>query len=262
MTKIKLYQIDAFTNKVFGGNPAAVCVLDAWLEDKVMQQIGAENNLAETAFVVKSGDGYEIRWFTPTVEVDLCGHATLAAAYVLFKYYQHPTAVIKLHSPRSGLLTVEKHEDALTLNFPTDIYEPVETPEPLIKAFGKSPLETYKGKTDYLLIFSSQEEILAFNPDLNLVNSVDARGIIVSAPGNDVDFVSRFFCPQVGITEDPVTGSAHTTLTPYWSKKSGKTIMSAKQLSARQGNLTCEYLGDRVKITGQAVTYLTGEIEI
>lgn len=262
MNKIKIYQIDAFTNKVFGGNPAAVCVLDAWLPDAKMQQIGAENNLAETAFVVPDGEDYELRWFTPTVEVDLCGHATLAAAYVLFRYYHHPSDTIKFYSRNSGLLTVHKNNNELTLDFPADLIQPSETPEALITAFGKAPLETYKGKTDYLLIYPSQQDVAKFNPDINLVNSVNARGIIVSAPGKDVDFVSRFFCPQVGINEDPVTGSAHTTLTPYWSEKLGKKSLTAKQLSARQGELKCEYLGDRVKITGEAVTYLTGEIEI
>ncbi|WP_262914552.1 PhzF family phenazine biosynthesis protein [Pontibacter vulgaris] len=262
MAKIKLYQIDAFTDKVFGGNPAAVCVLDAWLDDAKMQSIAAENNLAETAFVVKTGEDYEIRWFTPTVEVDLCGHATLAAAYVLFRYYNHPTNPVKLYSRRSGLLTVEKQGNALTLNFPTDKLEKTETPEALVKAFGKAPLETYKGKTDYLLIYTSEDDVACFAPDINLINSVEARGVIVSAPGNGVDFVSRFFCPQVGISEDPVTGSAHTTLTPYWNKKLDKKTLTAKQLSKRQGDLTCEYLGDRVKITGNAVTYLTGEIEV
>ncbi len=260
--KIKLYQIDAFTDKVFGGNPAAVCVLDTWLDDAVMQNIAAENNLAETAFVVKAGEDYEIRWFTPTVEVDLCGHATLAAAYVLFRYYNHPTNPLNLHSRRSGLLRVEKAEDELTLDFPADTLAPAKTPEALIKAFGKAPQETYKGKTDYLLVFPSQDDVEGFNPDTNLVNSVPARGIIVSAPGKDVDFVSRFFCPQVGIVEDPVTGSAHTTLAPYWSERLGKKTLTAKQLSARQGNLTCQHLGERVKITGKAVTYLTGEIEV
>lgn len=260
MNKLKLYQIDAFTDKVFGGNPAAVCVLDAWLDDTMMQQIGAENNLAETAFAVKVGEDYEIRWFTPTVEVDLCGHATLATAYVLFKYYNHPSDTINLHSRNSGLLKVQKQGDTLTLDFPTDTYEAVETPEALVKAFEKAPVETYKGKTDYMLIYASQEDVMGFNPDISLVSSVDARGVIVSAPGNDVDFVSRFFCPEVGITEDPVTGSAHTTLTPYWSQKLGKQQLTAKQLSARQGNLTCEYLGERVKISGKAVTYLIGEI--
>ena len=262
MAKIKLYQIDAFTDKVFGGNPAAVCVLDAWLSDEMMQKIGAENNLAETAFVVKFGEDYEIRWFTPTVEVDLCGHATLAAAYVLFRYYSHPSETINLHSRHSGLLRVQRRGDTLTLDFPTDVYKGAETPEALVQAFGKAPQETYKGKTDYLLIFETEEDVAGFNPDTALVNSVEARGVIVSAPGRNVDFVSRFFCPQVGIVEDPVTGSAHTTLTPYWSNRLGKQVMSAKQLSKRQGDLTCEYLGDRVKITGKAVTYLTGEIEL
>lgn len=262
LSTIKLYQIDAFTDKVFGGNPAAVCVLEQWLPEAKMQQIAAENNLAETAFVVKQGNTYEIRWFTPTVEVDLCGHATLASAYVLFKYYQQPTANITFYSPRSGQLTVEKQADALTLDFPTDIYEPIATPDALVKAFGKAPLEAYKGKTDFLLLFGSQQEVEVFNPDLSLVASAGGRGVIVSAPGTEVDFVSRFFAPQIGISEDPVTGSAHTTLTPYWSDKLGKTILTAQQLSARKGDLTCQYLGERVKITGHAVTYLIGEIEL
>lgn len=262
MKKIQLYQIDAFTDKVFGGNPAAVCVLDAWLANTTMQQIAAENNLAETAFVVPKGEDYEITWFTPTVEVDLCGHATLAAAYVLFRYAGHTSEVIRFHSRRSGLLTVEKSGDALTLDFPTDRYEAVTTPDALVKAFGKAPLQTYKGKTDYLLVYASQEDVEAFKPDIALINSVEARGVIVTAPGHDVDFVSRFFCPQVGISEDPVTGSAHTTLTPYWSEKLGKKVLTAQQLSARKGSLTCEFLGDRVKITGKAVTYLKGEIEV
>lgn len=262
LKKIQLYQIDAFTDKVFGGNPAAVCVLDAWLPNEIMQQIAAENNLAETAFVVPNGEDYEITWFTPTVEVDLCGHATLAAAYVLFTHAGHASDVIRFHSRRSGLLTVEKNVDALTMNFPADVLEKAETPEALITALGKAPQETYKGKTDYLLIYTSQADVEAFNPDIALINTVPARGIIVSAPGDKVDFVSRFFCPQVGINEDPVTGSAHTTLTPYWSERLGKNTLQAKQLSKRQGNLQCEFLGDRVKITGQAVTYLKGEIEV
>ena len=262
MKKIKLYQIDAFTSKVFGGNPAAVCVLDEWLEDKKMQSIAAENNLAETAFVVKVGEDYEIRWFTPTVEVDLCGHATLAAAYVLFRYYNYPANIIRLQSRRSGMLTVEKDEESLILDFPVDTLEVAKTPDALIEAFGKAPEETYKGKTDYLLIFESQEDVAGFTPDINLINTVKARGIIVSAPGKEVDFVSRFFCPQVGIAEDPVTGSAHTSLTPYWSRRLGKQVLKAKQLSARQGDLTCEFLGTRVKIAGKAVAYLAGEIEV
>lgn len=261
MNKIKIYQIDAFTEKVFGGNPAAVCVLNAWLEDEVMQKIAAENNLAETAFVVPKGNDYELRWFTPTVEVDLCGHATLASAYVLFRYYNHSTDKIIFHSRRSGLLAVEKNNEELTLDFPADVVEVTEVPQALIAAFGKAPVEAYRGKSDYLLIYASQKEVEDFNPDINLINSVDARGVIVSAVGYEVDFVSRFFAPQVGVNEDPVTGSAHTTLTPYWSNRLGKSRLSARQLSQRKGDLKCELIYDRVRITGKAVAYLTGEIE-
>lgn len=262
MPKIKLYQIDAFTDKVFSGNPAAVCVLDQWLEDEKMQNIAAENNLAETAFLVKRENDYEIRWFTPTVEVDLCGHATLASAYVLFNFYNYTSPILNLYSHRSGLLTVKKENDEFTLNFPTDTIEQVETPQVLIEALGSTPRTTYKGKTDYLLVFNSQQDIETMIPDLRLLATVKARGIIVSAPGDEADFVSRFFGPQVGVDEDPVTGSAHTTLIPYWSERLNKKRLTAKQLSKRQGDLKCELLGDRVNITGKAVAYLTGEINV
>ena len=260
--KIKIFQVDAFTDKVFHGNPAAVCILDKWIKDEEMQKIGFENNLSETAFVVKKNCDYEIRWFTPTTEVDLCGHATLAAAHILYEYYNYQSEKINFHSHTSGLLTVEKKNNYLTLDFPTDIYEQADPPEVLIAAFGKIPLETYRGKTDYLLIFSSQKEIEEIKPDLNLISSVSCRGVIISAPGTDTDFVSRFFAPLAGVNEDPVTGSAHTTLTPYWSKKLGKTILTAKQVSKREGELKCELQGERVKITGKAVIYLKGEIKI
>jgi len=260
--KIKLYQIDAFTEKVFQGNPAAVCVLDEWINEEKMQMIGAENNLAETAFVVKKGNDFEIRWFTPSVEVDLCGHATLAAAYVLYEYYNYKSDKIIFHSHTSGILSVNKEDDFLTLDFPTDTYQEVETPQVLIDAFGIKPIETYKGKTDYLLIFQSQKNIEDFKPNFNLISTVGCRGVIVSAQGEQTDFVSRFFAPQVGVNEDPVTGSAHTTLTPVWSKKLKKKTLTAKQLSKRQGDLKCEYLGERVNVTGKAVTYLIGEIDI
>ncbi|NOR86108.1 MAG: isomerase, partial [Bacteroidales bacterium] len=194
--------------------------------------------------------------------VDLCGHATLAAAYVLFKYEAYPSKRIVFHSQKSGLLSVEKDDDLLTLDFPVDEYEKVSCPQVLIEAFGKTPLETYLGKTDYLLVFSTQEEIEKMQANLNLVSKVKARGVIISAPGSHTDFVSRFFAPQSGIDEDPVTGSAHTSLTPIWSKKLGKASLTARQLSARQGDLICELEGDRVKISGKAVTYLIGEIEI
>ncbi|MCC9136180.1 PhzF family phenazine biosynthesis protein [Pontibacter silvestris] len=262
MPKIKLYQIDAFTDKVFRGNPAAVCVLDEWLEDEKMQNIAAENNLAETAFLVKRENDYEIRWFTPLVEVDLCGHATLASAYVLFNFYNHATDRLNLYSHRSGMLSVEKTGEELTLNFPIDVIEKAEAPKALVEALGNTPTATYKGKTDYLLVFASQQDIEAMKPDLRLLATVEARGIIVSAPGDEVDFVSRFFAPQVGVDEDPVTGSAHTTLIPYWSDKLRKKSLTAKQLSKRHGDLKCELLGDRVNISGKAVAYLTGEIDV
>jgi len=260
--RIRLFQIDAFTDKVFCGNPAAVCVLEEWIIKEKMQKIAYENNLAETAFVVKNKNKFEIRWFTPLIEVDLCGHATLAAAYVMYKYYNYKSEKIHFYSHKSGELPVTKEGDFLTLNFPTDVYKQVETPQVLVQAFGVKPIESYRGKTDYLLIYSEQNQIVEFNPDMRLIEKVGGRGVIVSAPGEATDFVSRFFAPQAGINEDPVTGSAHTTLTPVWSEKLGKKVLTAKQLSKRQGDLRCEYLGERVKITGTAVTYLEGEIDV
>ncbi len=261
--KQKIYQIDAFTDHVFGGNPAAVCILDNWLNTELMQKIALENNLAETAFAVKVGDTFELRWFTPEVEVDLCGHATLATAYVLFSYYGVSENTIKFHSPRSGSLEVEKSSSGLlTLDFPADETIALRNIPEIDNAVGLTPVKTIKGKTDYLLIYNSQQEIEALNPNFHLLSQLDCRGVIVSAPGSEVDFVSRFFAPQSGIPEDPVTGSAHTTLTPYWASVLGKTKMTAKQLSQRGGDLSCEFLGERVKISGKAVPYLIGEIEI
>lgn len=259
--KQKIYQIDAFTSKLFGGNPAAVCILESWLETDLMQQIAAENNLAETAFAVKNTNHYELRWFTPEIEVDLCGHATLATAFVIFNYYDYKENTLRFISPRSGELLVQKRESGLlTMDFPTDDLTPVSEQTNISKAVGKQPVETYKGKTDYMLIFESQAEIEAIAPNFHLLNELDCRGVIVTAKGNEVDFVSRFFAPQCGIPEDPVTGSAHTTLTPYWSEKLNKKTLSAKQLSERGGDIQCEYLGDRVKISGNGVCYLIGEI--
>ncbi|WP_190810542.1 PhzF family phenazine biosynthesis protein [Flagellimonas sp. S3867] len=261
--KQKIYQIDAFTDHVFGGNPAAVCILENWLDSNVMQKIAQENNLAETAFAVKNADGYELRWFTPEIEVDLCGHATLATAYVLFNNYNISANAIKFHSPRSGELIVERGADGLlTLDFPADDTVSIRGILEIDNAIGLTPIKTIKGKTDYLLIYNSQEEIEAITPNLHLLNQLDCRGVIVSAPGKEVDFVSRFFAPQCGIPEDPVTGSAHTTLTPYWAGVLDKTKMTAKQLSERGGDLICEFLGERVKISGKAMPYLKGEIEL
>lgn len=260
--KLKIYQLDAFTDKIFSGNPAAVCMLDKWLPDEIMQKIAMENNLAETAFFVKINDRFEIRWFTPTVEVDLCGHATLASAAVLYNYEQYTGNEITFFSHRSGILTVTKDGNMITLDFPSDKFERVELSPQLIACFSCQPLEAYRGKTDYMLIFSTEEQISKIVPDLVAISRLKARGIIITAPGNEVDFVSRFFAPQSGINEDPVTGSAHTTLTPYWARKTGKNELFAIQLSARKGFLKCAYQGDRVKISGQAKTYLQGEITV
>lgn len=260
--KINIFQIDAFTDRVFAGNPAAVCVLEQWLPDEVMQNIGAENNLAETAFLVKREQDYEIRWFTPTLEVALCGHATLAAAHVLFNHLNHPGDTIQFFSRHSGPLSVTKKEELLTLDFPTDTLKKIEGSLELLNAFNIKPLEVYQGRTDFMLVFRNQDEIEQINPDMAPLKKFKARGIIVTAPGADVDFVSRFFAPGSGVDEDPVTGSAHTTLTPYWSQKLNKKKLRAKQLSKRGGDLVCEFQGDRVKITGKAVTYLIGEIGI
>lgn len=258
--KLKIYQIDAFTDRVFSGNPAAVCPLDEWLSDELLQQIAKENNLAETAFYKKQENQYQIRWFTPKVEVDLCGHATLAAAYVLFNHENFDGNVIDFYSPRSGQLTVRKQNEYLTLNFPVDSYERIELSENLINGFDITPIKALKGKTDYVLVFENEDQIRNLKPNLQQISKLGGRGVIVTAKGDAVDFVSRFFAPQSGIDEDPVTGSAHTTLTPFWSNQLGKNELSAIQLSERTGFLKCKFLGDRVEISGQAKLYLTGEI--
>jgi PhzF family phenazine biosynthesis protein len=258
----KIYQIDAFTDKVFSGNPAAVCPLDKWLSDELLQKIAMENNLAETAFYVKQDNIYQIRWFTPTVEVDLCGHATLAAAFVLFNYENHSDNEVNFYSPRSGNLTVRKQGDDLTLNFPTDVFEQIDLFSELIAGFDIKPMEALKGKTDYMLVFENEGQIKNITPNFEKISKLKGRGVIVTSKGDHVDFVSRFFAPQSGIDEDPVTGSAHTTLTPYWAKKLDKNELTAIQFSERKGYLRCNYLNDRVEISGQAKLYLIGEIFI
>ncbi len=260
--KLKIYQVDAFTDKIFSGNPAAVCPLESWLPDSVMQNIALENNLAETAFYVKQGNEYLIRWFTPTVEVDLCGHATLATAHVLYQHEGYSGDEIIFNSPRSGVLKVYRHENLLTLDFPTDTLSKIQWFNEMNAGFNLIPLEGYKGKTDYLLVFENEEQIKNIQPNYPVIATWKVRGVIVTAKGKEVDFVSRFFAPQSGVNEDPVTGSAHTTLTPYWAEKLGKTELSAIQLSNRKGYLTCKYMGDRVHISGQAKTYLIGEIKL
>lgn len=259
--KIPIYQVDAFTDKLFGGNPAAVCPLDKWLDDKTMQNIAFENNFAETAFFVKNKNRFHIRWFTPKAEVDLCGHATLATSHVIFNYLKYKKDEIVLDS-KSGELRVKKENDFLYLNFPTDTPSRTVLPDAIKSGIGLAPIETYIGKTDYLLVYYNKEQIEDINPDFKKLKESDARGIIVTAPGTDSDFVSRFFAPAVGIDEDPVTGSAHTTLIPYWSNRLNKKEMTAYQISLRRGFLKCRFLGDRVEIGGKAVLFLKGEIEI
>ena len=258
----KIYQVDAFTSKLFGGNPAAVCILDKWLADPTMQQIASENRLSETAFSVLENGKYTIRWFTPDREVELCGHATLATAHVLFEHLAYAVKVIEFLSPHSGTLRVEKTEEGLVLDFPADIVEEISIPYEVVKTLHASPVKAYRGKTDFMFVFAGRSEVENMKPNFKLLAEMGGRGVIVTAPGVDVDFVSRFFAPQTGINEDPVTGSAHTTLTPYWSAILGRKKLKALQVSARGGELVCEDLGDRVKIAGKAVTYLEGEIFI
>jgi PhzF family phenazine biosynthesis protein len=223
--------------------------------------------LSETAFAVGVGEKYEIRWFTPEVEVDLCGHATLAAAFVLFNYYDAPGRQIEFFSSHSGALYVERVQEEgsglmLTLDFPADPVKEIEIPELAIRGLKKTPLKAYKGKSDFMFVYASQGDIEDLKPDFGLLARLGGRGVIVTSMGTEVDFVSRFFAPQSGINEDPVTGSAHTTLTPYWARVRGKKTLSARQISARGGDLVCEDLGARVKISGVAVTYMVGEIEL
>ena len=219
----KIYQVDAFTDRLFGGNPAAVCPLDEWLPDAVMQQIAAENNLAETAFYVPQENDFALRWFTPTVEVDLCGHATLATAHVLFEIEGYRQPEIHFHT-RSGVLTVQRQDDQLAMNFPADTLTPTELPPEVVEGLGKPPIQAvFRGKSDFLVVLENQEQLLSLAPDFKKLGEYrDIRATIVTAPGEAVDFVSRCFAPQSGIDEDPVTGSAHTTLTPYWAQRLGK----------------------------------------
>jgi PhzF family phenazine biosynthesis protein len=262
MSNIPLYQVDAFTDELFKGNPAAVGILDSWLSNLQMQQIAAENNLAETAFIVPKNDTFLIRWFTPTVEVNLCGHATLASAYVLFNCLGHEADNIDFYSPRSGELKVSRQGDTLFLDFPTDVLHEQNNIEEIAACIGIEPQFIFKGKTDYMAVLQSEEQLSALQPNLPEIAKLNVRGLIATAPGNNVDFVSRFFAPQSGIDEDPVTGSAHTTLIPYWSEKLGKMEMTALQLSKRGGTLICRNNGTRCLIGGKAQLYLTGEINI
>ncbi len=256
-----IYQVDAFTEKAFGGNPAAVCPLKEWIRPEIMQKIAMENNLSETAFFVREGDVYALRWFTPTSEVDLCGHATLASAHVLFEELGYDKDEIKFET-KSGRLIVKRNGNRLSMDFPADKMQQVQGPPILFQALGIKPsIFTFKSD-DYMVVLDSEKEVANLKPDFRMLKEVDARGVIVTAPGDEVDFVSRFFAPQVGIDEDPATGSAHTKLTPYWSERLEKRKMEARQISNRVGVLTVRDKYDRVEILGSAVTFLRGEITI
>jgi PhzF family phenazine biosynthesis protein len=260
--KLKMYQVDAFAEKIFTGNPAGVCPLPGdWLEDSLMQNIAFENNLAETAFYIKHDNKYSIRWFTPALEVDLCGHATLATGHVLFTHENYSGSEIQFQS-KSGPLSVKKDNDYLTLNFPTDVIQKIDISSLLTDCFDIKPVEAYKGNADYLLVFESEDQIRNIKFNLTKILLLKNRGVIITARGKEVDFVSRFFAPFAGIDEDPVTGSAHTTLTPYWSGVLHKNELTAMQVSKRSGFLICKNLGARTEISGKAKTYLQGEISV
>lgn len=254
------FQIDAFATRPFEGNPAAVCPLERWLPDTLLQAIAEENNLSETAFFVLSQKGFVLRWFTPVKEVDLCGHATLASAHVLFEILGYAKPSITFET-RSGDLIVERKGSLLEMDFPACPAKPCALPELLADGLGRRPVEVLAGD-DYLAIFDNEAEIHALAPNHALLTQLDLRGVCVTAPGLATDFVSRFFAPKYGIPEDPVTGSAHCMLTPYWAARLGKTVLNARQVSRRGGNIGCELRGDRVRLSGRAVTFMTAEINV
>ncbi len=259
--KLPLYQVDAFAPRTFAGNPAAVVPLARWLSDELLQAIAAENNLSETAYLVGGSGEYQIRWMTPASEVDLCGHATLASAWVVFEKLE-PGRTEVTFSSKSGPLHVTRKAELLTLDFPSQPPEPASAAkDALAAALGRAPREAWTS-VDYMAVFETEDEVRALAPDMKSLAALDRRGVIATAPGRAVDFVSRFFAPAYGIPEDPVTGSAHCTLVPYWSKRLGKTRLQALQVSPRGGELTCEDRGPRVSIAGRVVGYLEGTIEV
>ncbi|MEC8217579.1 MAG: PhzF family phenazine biosynthesis protein [Pseudomonadota bacterium] len=257
--QLDIYFVDAFTDNIFSGNPAAVIFTD--LDDKsIMQKISAENNLSETAFVNLS-DNNLIRWFSPIKEVDLCGHATLASAFIYFNYLDKKAESICFNSA-SGELIVNKKDKFLQLDFPKDEFQLTNDINSVASAVGVAPIQTYKGTINLMAVYEKEEDILKLSPDYEKVIGLDGQGLIVTAPGFHCDFVSRYFCPKYGINEDPVTGSAHTTLIPYWSERLNKNLLTAKQISKRGGDLFCENADNRVLIGGSAVLYMKGIIEI
>ncbi len=258
-----LYQVDAFTGHVFAGNPAAVCPLETWPDDAVLQAIAAENNLSETAFFAPAGQGFDLRWFTPLTEVALCGHATLAAAYVIFTLLEPGrTAPVAFSTVKSGILTVVREGERLSMDFPAAPAAPCPTPESLTLALGRAPAETRAAPRDYLAVYDDEAAVRALEPDIAAIAALDRDAVIVTAPGDEADFVSRFFAPRLGVDEDPVTGSAHCTLTPYWAARLGRDEMRALQVSKRGGELGCTLAGYRIHLTGRCALYLQGTITI
>ena len=259
-TEVPIYQVDAFASRVFAGNPAAVCPLDDWLPDAVLQAIAVENNLSETAFLVKRGADFDLRWFTPAYEVDLCGHATLGSAYVIANYLDNGSTEVRFHT-RSGLLTVTHEGELYTLDFPVLPPKRIDDDPAVAEALGATPKEIWD-QAKMMAVFESEAEIAALTPDMTKLAALDTSGVIATAPGEACDFVSRYFAPRAGIPEDPVTGSAHCILTPYWSARLGKTRMSARQISARGGELEVETRGERVLISGRVAPYMEGRIRV
>jgi PhzF family phenazine biosynthesis protein len=257
--KMKLFQVDAFNHKVFSGNPAAVIPLKHWIDVSLMQSIAEENNLSETAFFVPNKNHFELRWFTPVSEIDLCGHATLATAHVLFTELGYNADIIQFQT-KSGMLTVRKQENWYTLNFPAEEVTGYHPDIDLSKMLGIPVIKCYKGKWKLLIEIEKEADLKTLKPDFSAMSELEENGVIVTAEGTHVDFVSRFFAPKLGINEDPVTGSAHTLLIPFWAKRLGKDELDAVQVSKRRGILKCKNLGDRVEMTGPAVTYLKGNL--
>ncbi len=259
--EIPVYQVDAFTNEAFAGNPAAVCPLDDWLPDATMQAVAFENNLSETAFTVARGEGeYDLRWFTPAAEVDLCGHATLATASVLFRSLEEASSAITFHT-RSGELNVNRRDDLLVMDFPALPADEKAMPEGLHEALGAEPAAFLRAVKN-MAVFDTEADVRAITPDFDYIAAMEGMGLIITAPGDDSDCASRYFAPQVGINEDPVTGSAHCTIVPYWAERLGKVEIHARQVSARSGDLYCRHLGERVEMAGHAVLVLSGTFRI
>lgn len=260
--KLTIYQVDAFAENVFQGNPAAVIPLDKWIEENLMQKIAMENNLSETAYIVKTEEGYEIRWFTPEYEIDLCGHATLASAYVIKNFIDPHIPEIHFSSHKSGLLKTSAHEGVYTLDFPARMPQPCEVPDKLLKSLGASNAVEVLKSRDYFVVLPDEDAVRHTEPDYSLMKELDTIGVIITAKGHEADVVSRCFYPGLGIKEDPVTGSAHCNIVPYWSQKLGKKELLCKQLSARGGDLQCELVNDRVLMSGKCVLYMVGEITV